>query len=337
MKITDFEIELKKGKAFTLLQITDMQIIDAAQRRYPERLSEGEQRIWATDRTEACFYGELRALVERVKPDLILVTGDIVYGSFDDSGERLNEFLQKMGELEIPWAPVFGNHDNETALGVFETCRRYEAAKNCLFRRGGLTGNSNYTVGLTEEGRLCRLLYMMDSNGCGGATDPDVKRERGFGADQIRWVKETAAAAREATGREVPGFAAFHIPTADFCDVLVVGGYHKEEDLGELGNFEIGADVPASHRGDFGYKSEALPRSSCLPAMREVWKEAGVDGVFVGHCHRISTSLERDGIRYTFGVKTGLYDYHHKTGGTVITLDGEDRKRFTVRHDYTVR
>ena len=65
MKLTDFEVEMQKGRDFTLLQITDMQIIDAAQRRFPERLSEGEQRIWATDRTEECFYGELRALVER--------------------------------------------------------------------------------------------------------------------------------------------------------------------------------------------------------------------------------------------------------------------------------
>ena len=158
MKITDFEIELKKGKAFTLLQITDMQIIDAAQRRYPERLSEEAQRIWATDRTEECFYGELRALVQKVRPDLIFVTGDIVYGSFDDSGARLDEFVRKMGELGIPWAPVFGNHDNETAIGVAETCRRYETAKGCLFRRGSVTGNSNYTVGLVEDGELCRVL-----------------------------------------------------------------------------------------------------------------------------------------------------------------------------------
>lgn len=339
MKVTDFEVEMQKGREFTLLQITDMQIIDAAQRRYPERLSEGEQKIWATEKTEECFYGELRALVARVRPDMIFVTGDIVYGSFDDSGERLDEFLRKMGELGIPWAPVFGNHDNETALGVAETCRRYATAKNCLFCRGGVTGNSNYTVGLTEKGRLCRILYMMDSNGCGGAFEGEtsVKRNKGFGEDQIGWVKETAAAARRETGKTVPAFAAFHIPTEDFCDALVAGGYHREEDLAELGDFEIGKDVPASNAGDFGYKSEHLPRASCLPAMSEVWKEAGVDGVFVGHCHRIATSLTLEGIRYTFGVKTGTYDYHLKTGGTVITLDGEDREKFTVRHDYTAR
>ena len=39
MKVTDFEVEVQKGMDFTLLHITDMQIIDAAQRRFPERLS----------------------------------------------------------------------------------------------------------------------------------------------------------------------------------------------------------------------------------------------------------------------------------------------------------
>ena len=336
MKLTDFEVEMQKGRDFTLLQITDMQIIDAAQRRFPERLSEGEQRIWATDRTEECFYGELRALVEKVRPDLIFVTGDIVYGSFDDSGARLDEFLQKMGELQIPWAPVFGNHDNETAIGVAETCRRYEGAPYCLFRRGCVTGNSNYTVGLTEDGRLRRILYMMDSNGCGGAYEGEdsVKRSRGFGEDQVEWVKKTAEDARLQTGETVPSFAAFHIPTEDFCDALVAGGYQSEDEIEEPGDFEIGKDLPAATEGDFGYKNERLPRGGCHPARREAWKAAGVDGVFVGHFHKNATSLVFDGIRYTFGVKTGNYDYHQRTGGTVITLDGEDRGKFTVRHEY---
>jgi 3',5'-cyclic AMP phosphodiesterase CpdA len=336
MKVTDFEVEMQKGRAFTLLQITDMQIIDAAQRRYPERLSEGAQRIWATDRTEECFYGELRALVQKVRPDLIFVTGDIVYGSFDDSGARLDEFVRKMGELGIPWAPVFGNHDNETAIGVAETCRRYETAPNCLFRRGSVTGNSNYTVGLVEDGALCRILYMMDSNGCGGAYEGEtsVKRSIGFGEDQVEWVRATAEAIRRETGKTVPAFAAFHIPTEDFCDALVAGGYQAEEKIGEPGNFEIGVDVPAASEGDMGYKNERLPRGGCHPAMRGVWKAAGVDGVFVGHFHKNATSILFDGIRYTFGVKTGSYDYHQRTGGTVITLQDGDRKSFTVRHEY---
>ena len=336
MKLTDFEVEVQKGRDFTLLQITDMQIIDAAQRRYPERLSEGEQRIWATDRTEECFYGPLRALVQKVRPDLIFVTGDIVYGSFDDSGARLDEFVQKMGELGIPWAPVFGNHDNETAIGVAETCRRYETAKSCLFRRGSVTGNSNYTVGLVEDGELCRVLYMMDSNGCGGAYEGEtsVKRSIGFGEDQAEWVRATAEAIRRETGKTVPAFAAFHIPTEDFCDALVAGGYQAEEKIGEPGNFEIGKDLPAASEGDMGYKNERMPRNACHPPMRAVWDEAGVDGVFVGHFHKNATSILHRGIRYSYGVKTGLYDYHQKTGGSVITLDGKDRKKFTVRHEY---
>jgi hypothetical protein len=56
-----------------------------------------------------------------------------------------------------------------------------------------------------------------------------------------------------------------------------------------------------------------------------------VDGVFVGHCHAINTSILWQGIRWTYGLKTGQYDYHTpgQVGGTLITLNGES---FTVHH-----
>ena len=58
---------------------------------------------------------------------------------------------------------------------------------------------------------------------------------------------------------------------------------------------------------------------------------AGVDGVFVGHCHANNTSVLWNGIRWTYGLKTGQYDYHTpgQLGGTLITLWD---KAFTVTH-----
>ena len=329
----DFAINAKKGEKFTVLQITDMQIIDASQRRYPERLSAGELEIYKTELTDKNCYSHIRDLVEKAKPDLIIITGDIVYGSFDDSGRILDEFIAFMESLGVPWAPVYGNHDNESYIGVVEQCRRYSAAPNCLFARGSVTGNCNYTVGLYDEGELFRVLYMVDSNGCGGTDQPAVRREKGFGEDQVAWLRDTADALRRETGKAVPGFFCCHIPTGDVVDAFLAGGYHTEEDFDTLGDFEIGVDRPVHTEGDCGFKSERANYNNCTERMAEHFHYMGVDGVFVGHHHKINTSVYYDGIRYTFGVKTGIYDYHIQLGGTCITIP-EDRRGFDVKPLY---
>ena len=55
------------------------------------------------------------------------------------------------------------------------------------------------------------------------------------------------------------------------------------------------------------------------------------DAVFAGHCHANNTSVLWEGIRWTYGLKTGQYDYHTagQLGGTLVTLwDGD----FSVAH-----
>ncbi len=93
---------------------------------------------------DAECYGHIRSLVAQTNPDLIFITGDVVYGEFDDSGRSLEQFCAFMNGLCIPWAPVFGNHDNESARGVAWQCDLLESGEYCLFRRGNVTGNGNY-------------------------------------------------------------------------------------------------------------------------------------------------------------------------------------------------
>ena len=59
-------------------------------------------------------------------------------------------------------------------------------------------------------------------------------------------------------------------------------------------------------------------------------KAAGTDGTFFGHQHVNALSVEWEGIRFTYGLKTGRYDESpNQTGGTVITLKGSE---FDVNH-----
>ncbi len=357
------QVTAEKGKPFTILQLTDMQVIDGEQQRTPDRLRPDEIEAWRTACVTRCCYEPIRRAVEAAKPDLIIITGDIVYGEFDDSGRALDGFIAFMESFAIPWAPVFGNHDNESAIGVIEQCRRYTAAEHCLFARGTTDGNSNYVLGIYDVGAdgsrtLSRVLYMMDSNTCYGGTDPNIVRISGFTEKQKQWLLDCADAVRESYS--VPGFVCFHVPVSDYIRAMIDAGYQSEDDGGAPGNYVIAGTDPATdsdrdipspntceasnpetvlapaHPGDNGYKNERMVLSHFHGPMTEYFQSANIDGVFMGHCHKCQlTVMGRDGIRYTHGVKTGTYDYHTRgrIGGTVITLS-PDKKAFSVRAMY---
>ena len=96
-------ITLKKSdsKDFVILNITDMQM-------NPSDWNEG-------DKAGQSVVHTISTLVDRVKPDLITVTGDIAngYAEFED-GDPYNSiwnsvyrnFTDFMDSFRIPWAPV---------------------------------------------------------------------------------------------------------------------------------------------------------------------------------------------------------------------------------------
>ena len=324
--VLDFPTE-RKSKKIKLLQLTDMQIIDAEQRRTPDRIRADEISAWSPDRFDANFGDHVRSLVATTRPDLIFITGDIIYGSFDDAGTTLEWFCDFMDSFEIPWAPVFGNHDNESARGVAWQCEQFEKSKNCIFKRGSVTGNSNYTVGLATGGELLRVMYMIDSNGCKGASDPEVTKEKGFFPDQIEWLTVTAENVAALAGKAVPAFMAFHIPTEEFTAAEIAKGYRTEE----RDQYAIGVDAPALDN-DFGCNYEIHGNvTMSVDGFAELLGATNTDAVFVGHCHAINTVIHYGGVTYAYGLKTGQYDYHnpYQLGGTLIALEGEG---FEISH-----
>ena len=74
-ELCDSIVEIKDGRDIVILQLSDTQIIDAMQKRYPERLSPEEDRYWATDKIEERCYRYVREIISKVKPDFIFITG----------------------------------------------------------------------------------------------------------------------------------------------------------------------------------------------------------------------------------------------------------------------
>ena len=94
LEIPDFIVEVPEGRDPVVLQLTDTQIIDVGQAR-PGR--DGvDKEFWATDQVEERCYNYVAETVAITNPDLIILTGDIVYGEFDDNGSALLGFIELM-------------------------------------------------------------------------------------------------------------------------------------------------------------------------------------------------------------------------------------------------
>ena len=347
-ELVDFTLEVESGRDVVILQLTDTQIIDAGQARTMERL--GNKNPLTEQGLYTNCYRYIEDAVKETKPDLILMTGDLIYGEFDDSGKIFQGLVAYMESLGIPWAPVFGNHDNESMMGVTWQCEQLEQAENCLFKRNTLTGNGNYSIGIVQDGQLIKTIFMMDSNGCTHAfadgygalneagqpltynAGEKIKTEIGFGADQIDWLEAKSKAIDAATGGTVGKLLAFHIPISQFATGASESGYQSNYGLDNAELYTIGEDV-AAQNGDFGTKGEAFKGIHSEYGLWNILKKYNFEGVFCGHSHKNSVSILYDGIRLTFGLKTGTFDRYlsSELGGTKITVN---KDLLEVEHVY---
>lgn len=302
--LIDFVVEVESGRDVRVLQITDIQTIDGSQQRYQARIGTA----WVGSGGPAVRYrNQIRQVVEKYDPDLIIMTGDNVYGEFDDSGANLLELISFMDSLETYWAPVFGNHDAETNLGVDWQCEQYEKSEYCLFKQRTLTGNGNYSVGISQGGTITRVFYMLDSNGAGNLSNETLSnghslaKVQGFGDDQIQWYTQSVSRLKQTYPNVKLSFC-FHIAIQAFKDAAKTYGYTDS-----IGTNPIDLDV-VGREGDFGIIGNAI---SSWDADNKIWnalKSLGVDSIFVGHEHRNSFSIVYEGVRLTFGQKSSTYD-----------------------------
>ena len=96
-----------------------------------------------------------RALIERVLdielPDLAVLTGDVVEGSeARDPAEACRQVVAPLEQRGVPWASVFGNHDDEGALSRAQLLDVLQGCAGCLTESGppDVTGVGNYVLRL---------------------------------------------------------------------------------------------------------------------------------------------------------------------------------------------
>ena len=316
--LADFFVDIESGKEPVVLQLTDPQSIDSAQDR-TNRLGAGEKAFYATANLKANCFDYIAETIKNTNPDLIIVTGDLVYGEFDDNGSFFKAFVDFMETFGIPWAPVFGNHEGTSAMGVDWQCEQLENAEHCLFRQRELTGNGNYSVAIRVGGEIKRIFYMVDTNSCGdlhknSLVNGHTSSVTGLANDQMEWVTERAKEFQKYSGEGIS--VACHIQPEIFVDAMKKYGFPNDVPV-NIYKAENRAET------DFGYLGRGMKGTwDVNKTFFNAMKSFGLDSMFVGHEHNNCGSVMYEGVRLQYGQKSSAYDRFNGVDPSTLAIDG---------------
>lgn len=276
-------LRLREDGTFTIVQFTDL------------HWQNGEKDDLATRQLI------VRAL-QAEKPDLVVVTGDIIFGGkCRDPAESLRQAVLPIEQAGVPWTAVFGNHDDEGSLDRAALMDVLRSRPRCMAEPGpaGIGGIGNHALTVADAaGRTAFALYCLDSGAYSQV--PSIGGYDWIRSGQIEWYSTQARDMASANGgRPVPSLLFFHIPIPEYVQVWR-------------------AETCYGHR----YERPACPKinSGLFASMLEA---GGTLGAFCGHDHLNDYWGELAGIRLCYGRLTGYQAYGRKMfrrGARVIRL-----------------
>lgn len=281
----------EKDKDFVILNITDTHFADYDYRAF----------------TAFDVEAKIKSLVSAVKPDLITVSGDIVCtDSTYYAIRRITDLFEGFG---IPWAPMFGNHDNEGNCDKNFLADVMMSAPNCVMKKGDPSmGVGNYIINIAEKNddgtqNIVESLIIMDCRA------DDRKK-------QISWFTWAAESINKLTDSSAEISIVSHIPLAEYQYA-----YDKAWDA-ENNCWREGFNAYGECNEKICYDS-ASDGTPALQGLFDAMKAVGTAKYFFcGHEHLNNFSIEYEGIRLTYCLKVGMASGANFkfSGGTQIRI-----------------
>lgn len=239
------------------------------------------------------------------KPDLVIFTGDMVFGSPVKLG--LHKLMAPVIESGTPWIAVLGNHDGQFDLSRDQVYTYLQQLPGNLMPARPAMESPDYAIEVKKHGqpeRTSYLLYCLDTH-----DGPPIK---GLGSyawittEQINWIKDANKAYTKLNGgKKIPSIVFSHIPPLEF-------DYAYNENREQV----------------VGVKREPV----CAPVINSgmfaaLCEMGSVRGWFCGHDHDSDYSVPYYGILLGYGRYSGgntVYNHLGQTGARVIILS-EDK------------
>ena len=278
-------LRFKKG-LFKIVQITDL--------HYKLGVKASEQGL-------AC----VREMVQTEKPDLVVVTGDIIYSAPADS--TLSVVLKTFAQLGVPFCMSFGNHDYDFKTPAVALYNQMQKTPNCVMPV--LQGkNTDYSLPILSSNgkRTAAVLYCIDTH-----NKPAIGGIGGYqwiSHNQITWYRQRSMVYKQKNGgRPVPSLAFLHIP------------------LPEFNYATANTQCPM-----YGSRLEKAYSPSLNSGMFASIKEMGdIMGVFCGHDHDNDYAVSYFNVLLAHGrFSGGNTEYNHLTRGARVIVLKEGKREF---------
>lgn len=156
----------------------------------------------------------IREMLVSEKPDLVILSGDIV--TTTEVIGMWTRLAALFAEKQIPWAFVFGNHDNEHGLSREEIMGIVSRLGYSLTQWGprDIAGVGNYILPVYDQyGKKEKaLVYCFDSHSY-APKNLSVGGYAWLDYSQIHWYRQQSGIyTRKNQGKALPALAFFHIP-----------------------------------------------------------------------------------------------------------------------------
>jgi len=278
----------------------------------------------------------LKELVRRAQPQLITVSGDLSWAGHTEAYEHLANFLDS---LQIPWAPIWGNHDQQQGPEFVDSIvYSFQEHPYCLYETGDKAlGSGNYVIAIREGERVVEGIVMMNSHDRAPYCNEEGKTIETWAKltpQQLVWYQEQVEQLREMGCNDTTMI--LHIPiyayrTAFKCafagdgkpgDVNVAQSYTSEcwnEGFGD--SFGVCHEEIASYPEDEG-------AFECIKAL------GSTKTVLCGHDHVNNFVIRYQGVTLAYSLKlgSGCYWDSQLNGGTVLHIT--DAGVSEVYHEY---
>lgn len=182
-------------------------------------------------------YNQLCSILDTEKPDLVILTGDVVTGD-GGADQALEKFFNAIDERNVPYISLYGNHDRERDLSEWdlaEAVSKHPMSLNTM--ENGYLDDIALPVMSADGKKVAAVLYCIDSNDYSQV--PECYDYAWISHNQIAWYEQQSKAFAKANGNiPVPSYAFFHIPLIEFNDAYnrnCVSGVREEGECpGEL-------------------------------------------------------------------------------------------------------
>lgn len=254
----------------------------------------------------------MEAAVEKLKPDLIVFTGDqLDVFDFWGKGEKCRKNVEKaikslfavFEKFDIPFVLTFGNHDRETGLPNDEQVEFYKKIKNCICfddLNDGRPDAATFNVPVYSSNgeNVAMNIYVVD-------TGAKIKgMYQGVRSEQLEWLDKTSQEMNTSS------IVFQHIPVDEiynFLEKVPKGTKDSEAAYGTRKGeyYKLCDDI--KYKGDYGETPAALPIE--CGEFEQLKKHGDVFAVFCGHDHYNSFIGTVDGIDLGYCPGAGYNTY----------------------------